>query len=382
MKFISTSILLITILSVVNPISANAVESIRVGAVLSTTGPAGFLGDPELKTMELYIKKINSEGGVLGRNLELVSYDDGSNASKANSFTKRLIYSDKVDFIIGGTTTGSSLSMIPLIEKAGIPFVSLAGAVAIVEPVHKWIFKISHTDRMAAEKVFEDAKKHGITKMALISETSGFGQSGRKEALSAAKKFGIEILVDETYGQKDTDVTPQLMRIKTNPAIQAVLVFGIGQGPTTVTKNYRQLSLKPPIYQSHGVASNEFIRLVGTAGEGVRLPTPALLVVGELSNSDKQKPILAAYKMTYEQQYKEKASTFGGYAYDALMFVVNGIKLANSTDKELVRSAIEKTNGYVSTAGVVHMSATDHLGLDSSAFKMVEIKNGKFQIRK
>lgn len=382
MKITTISTLIVAMLSVVDPISAIAVEPIRVGAILSTTGPAAFLGEPELKTVELYIKKINAEGGVLGRNLELVSYDDGSDAIKANSFTKRLIESDKVDFIVGGTTTGSSLSMMPLIEKAGIPFVSLAGAVAIVEPVHKWIFKISHTDRMAAEKVFEDAKKRGFTKMALISETSGFGQSGRKEALAVAKKFGIEILVDETYGQKDTDVTPQLTRIKTNPSIQAVLVFGIGQGPTTVTKNYRQLGLKPQIYQSHGVASNEFVRLVGSAGEGVRLPTPALLVVGELSSSDKQKPILAAYKMTYEQRYKEEASTFGGYAYDALMFVVNGIKLANSTDKELVRSAIEKTNGYVSTAGVVHMSAKDHLGLDSSAFQMVEIKNGKFQIAK
>ncbi|MEI8171849.1 MAG: ABC transporter substrate-binding protein [Rhodoferax sp.] len=382
MKQATISTLMIAIISMMTPISSHALESIRVGAVLSTTGPAAFLGEPELKTVELYIKKINAEGGVLGRNLELISYDDGSDANKANSFTKRLIESDKVDFIVGGTTTGSSLSMMPLIEKAGIPFVSLAGAVAIVEPVHKWIFKISHTDRMAAEKVFEDAKKRGFTKMALISETSGFGQSGHKEALAAAKKIGIEILVDETYGQKDTDVTPQLTRIKMNPAIQAVLVFGIGQGPTTVTKNYRQLGLKAPIYQSHGVASSEFARLVGAAGEGVRLPSPALLVVGELPNSDKRKPILSAYKAAYEQQYKEDASTFGGYAYDALMFLVNGIKVANSTDKELVRTAIEKTNGYISTAGIVHMSATDHLGLDSSAFQMVEIKNGKFQIAK
>ena len=357
-------------------------EPIRIGSVLSTTGPAAVGGEPQLKTLELYVKKINAEGGVLGRPLELINYDDATDASKANSFVKRLIESDKVDFIIGGTTTGSSLSMMPLIEKAGMPFASLAGAVAVVEPVRKWTFKISHTDRMAAERIFEDARKRGFTKMALICETSGFGQSGHKESLAVAKQYGIDIVADESFGPKDTDVTPQLTHIKSDPAIQAVLVFGVGQGPVTLTKNYRQMGLTLPLYQSHGAATAEFIKLTGAASEGVRLPTPPLLVVCDLPDSDKQKAVLADYKATFEQKYKEDASTFGGYAYDALMFMVNGVKAANSTDKELVRAAIEKTNGYVSTAGIVHMSPTDHLGLDRAAFTLVEIKGGKFQLVK
>ena len=162
-------------------LAAYAADPIKIGSVLSITGPAASLGEPELKTLQLYVDDINKKGGVIGRPLQLVSYDDGSDASKANGFAKRLIDDDKVDIMIGGTTTGSTMSMVPLIEKAKIPFISLAGAVVVVEPVKKWVFKTSHTDRMAAEKVFEDMKKRGITKVALLSETSGFGQSGKKE---------------------------------------------------------------------------------------------------------------------------------------------------------------------------------------------------------
>ena len=168
---------------------ASAAEPIKIGSVLSVTGPAAFLGDPELKTLQLYVEKLNKEGGLLGRPLQLIHYDDGSDANKANSFGKRLIEDDKVDIIVGGTTTGSTMSMVPLVEKAEVPFISLAGAVVIVEPVKKWVFKTPHTDRMAAEKVFEDMKKRGLTKVALLSETSGFGQSGKKETEAMAAKM-------------------------------------------------------------------------------------------------------------------------------------------------------------------------------------------------
>ncbi|MBT9499059.1 MAG: ABC transporter substrate-binding protein, partial [Zoogloea sp.] len=155
-------------------LAAMAADPIKVGSVLSVTGPAAFLGDPELKTLQLYVEDINKKGGVLGRQLQLVHYDDGSDANKANGFAKRLLDDDKVDILIGGTTTGSTMSMVPLAEKSGTPFISLAGAVVIIEPVKKFVFKTPHTDRMAAEKVFEDMKKRGLTKVALFSETSGF----------------------------------------------------------------------------------------------------------------------------------------------------------------------------------------------------------------
>ena len=359
---------------------AIAAEPIKIGSVLSVTGPAAFLGDPELKTLEMYVADINKKGGVLGRQLELVHYDDGSDAGKANSFAKRLIDDDKVDILVGGTTTGSTMSMVPLVEKAGVPFVSLAGAVVIIEPTKKFVFKTPHTDRMAAEKVFEDMKKRGITKVALLSETSGFGQSGKKETEAVAGKYGITLVANETYGPKDTDMSPQLTKIKNTPGVQGVFIFGLGQGPAIATKNYKQLGITLPLYHAHGVASQQFITLAGPAAEGVRLPAAALLVADKLADNDPQKPVVVAYSNTYKEKTKSEVSTFGGHAYDGLMLAVDAIKRAGTTDKAKVRDALEATKGYVGTGGIVNMSATDHMGLDLTAFRMLEIKNGDWTL--
>jgi branched-chain amino acid transport system substrate-binding protein len=364
------------------PAIAQSKDPIRIGAVLSTTGPAGYLGDPQLKTLQTYLAQINQDGGVLGRKLELVHYDDASEAGKANGFAKRLIDDDKVDLLIAGTTTGATMAMAPLVEKAGVPLVSLSGAVVVVEPVKKWIFKTPHTDRMAAEKVFEDMKKRGFTKVGLLSETSGFGQSGAKETRTVAQKYGITLVADETYGPKDTDVTAQLAKIRGVSGIQALFVFGLGQGPAVATKNAAQLSMNLPLYQSHGVASNEFIKLAGKAAEGVRLPSPALLVANALPVNDPQKPLVTSYAATYWKQYKDEPSTFGGYALDALMLSVSAIKTAGGTNKEAVRNALEKTKGFMGTTGQFNLSATDHMGLNLSAFRMVEVKDGSWVLLK
>jgi branched-chain amino acid transport system substrate-binding protein len=366
----------------VSALTAFAADPIKIGSVLSVTGPAAFLGDPELKTLQMYVEDINKKGGVLGRNLELVHYDDGSDASKANGFGKRLIDDDKVDIIVGGTTTGATMSMAPLVEKAGIPFISLAGAVVIVEPVKKWIFKMPHTDRMAAEKVFEDMKKRGLTNVALFSETSGFGQSGKKETEGVAAKYGITLVANETYGPKDTDMSPQLTKIRNTPGVQAVFIFGLGQGPAIATKGYKQLGMTLPLYHAHGVASEEFIKLAGPAAEGVRLPAAALLVASKLPANDPQKPVAEGYSKAFEARWKTDVSSFGGHAYDGLMLAVDAIKRAGSTDKAKVRDAIEATKGFIGTGGKVNMSPTDHMGLDLSAFLMLEIKNGDWTIAK
>ncbi|WP_367141807.1 ABC transporter substrate-binding protein [Rhodoferax sp.] len=361
-------------------LTAFAADPIKIGSVLSVTGPAAFLGDPELKTLQMYVESINSKGGVLGRPLQLVHYDDGSDAGKANGFAKRLINDDKVDVIVGGTTTGATMSMVPLVEKAAIPFISLAGAVVIVEPVKKWVFKTPHTDRMAAEKVFDDLKKRGLTKVALLSETSGFGQSGKKETEAVAAKHGITLVASETYGPKDTDMGPQLTKIRNTAGVQAVFVFGLGQGPAIVTKNYKQLGMTLPLYQSHGVASEEFIKLAGPAAEGVRLPAAALLIADKLAASNPQKPVVTGYKKAFNDKWKSDVSTFGGHAYDGLMLAVDAIQRAGGTDKAKVRDALEATKGFIGTGGVVNMSATDHMGLDLSAFNLLEIKNGDWSL--
>jgi branched-chain amino acid transport system substrate-binding protein len=363
-------------------LSAFAADPIKIGSILSVTGPAAFLGDPELKTLQMVVEDINKKGGVLGRPLELVHYDDGSDAGKANGFAKRLIEDDKVDIIVGGTTTGATMAMVPLVEKASIPFISLAGAVVIIEPIKKWVFKTPHTDRMAAEKVLDDMKKRGLTKVALLSETSGFGQSGKKETEAVAAKYGVTLVANETYGPKDTDISPQLTKIRNTAGVQAVFVFGLGQGPAIVTKNYKQLGITLPLYQSHGVASEEFIKLSGAAAEGVRLPAASLLIADKLAANDPQKPVVVGYTKAFNDKWKTDVSTFGGHAYDGLMIAVDAFKRANSTDKAKVRDAIEATNGFIGTGGKVTMSSTDHMGLDLSAFNLLEIKNGDWSLVK
>ncbi len=379
MRFLSAVLLFAAALV---PGLAAAQQPIRIGSFLSTTGPASFLGDPEIKTLKLYVDKLNAQGGVLGRKLELVVYDDGGDAAKANAFAKRLIESDKVDLIIGGTTTGTTMSAVPVVEAAGIPFISLAGGIVVIEPVRKWVFKTPGTDRQSVERIFGDMKARGFTRVGLLSETSGLGQSSRQEALKLAPKYGLSLVGDETYAQKDTDMTPQLTRLRNAPGVQALLVVGVGQGPAMATRNYDQLAIKLPLYHTHGVAAPDFIELTGKASEGVRMAAPALIVVDDLPASDPQKAVLAAYRKEFKDKWQEEPATFGGYAYDALMIATEVIKRAGGTDREKVRVAIEGTRGYVGTAGVFNLSPEDHMGLEMGSFRRVEIKGGAFRLTK
>ncbi len=353
---------------------------IKIGSVLSVTGPASFLGDPEEKTLKMYVDKINAQGGVLGEKLELVIYDDGGDAKKARTFATRLIEEDEVVAMVGGSTTGTTMAMVPLFEEAEIPFLSLGGAVVIINPVKDFVFKTPHTDRMACEKIFEDMKARGISKIGMISGTGGFGKSMRGQCLDVAGGYGIEVVADETYGPKDSDMTPQLTNIKNADGLQAVVNPGFGQGPAIVTRNYAQLGISLPLYQSHGVASKSFIELAGEAAEGVRLPAAALLVADKLPDSDPQKKVVSDYKAAFEAKWDQPVSSFGGHAYDGLFLLVEAMKRAGSTDGKAVRDELRKTKGFMGTAGLVNMSAEDHLGLDLSAFRMLEIRKGDWAL--
>jgi len=361
-------------------IPAPASAQVKIGAVLSASGPASFLGDPEKKTFDIYVADINAKGGINGQKLQMIVYDDGGDANAARTFATRLIEEDKVVAMIGGTTTGSTMAMIPVFEDAQTPFISLAGAIEIIQPVRKWVFKTPHTDRMACEKIFADLKRRNLTTVALISGTDAFGHSMRDQCIAVAPHAGITIATVENYGPADSDITPQLTKIKTAPGVQAVINTGFGQGPAIVTRNYRQLDIKYPLYQSHGVASKQFIDLAGAAANGVRLPAAALLVADKLPDNDPQKPIVTAYKQTFEVRTGQPVSTFGGHAYDGLMIFAQAAQRAGSFDQAKLRNEIEATKGYIGTGGVVNMSPTDHLGLNLSAFRMLEIKNGDWTV--
>ncbi len=359
-------------------VSVQAADTIKIGSFLAVSGNASILGDPELKTLQMYIEEINAQGGVNGKKLELIHYDSAGKSKEANDFVKKLIKKDNVDIILGGTTSGETLAVIDVIEQEQIPFISFAGAIEIVEPVKKWVFKTPHSDKMAVAKIYEDMKKRGISKVAVITGNSGFDKSGLKQLHALAPSYNITIVADETYDNNDTDMTTQLTKIRSTDA-QAIINFGLGKAPAIVAKNIKQLGIKLPLYESHGVATKDFLTLAGDAAEGIRLPAAALLVADKLPDSDPQKKIVTAYKTKYEAKYGP-VSTFGGHAYDGLFIATEAMKRAKGTDKTKVRDEIENAKGFIGTAGVFNMSPTDHMGLDLSAFKMLEVKNGNWEI--
>lgn len=361
--------------------NAGAAESVKIGAFLAASGPASFLGDPEKKTLELYVETINKKGGVLGRPLQLVTYDTGGDAKQAATFARRLIEDDKVEFLIGGSTTGDTMAAVPLVERAGIPFISLGGASVIVDPVKTWVFKTPHTDRLAVEKVYADLKKRGLSKVGLIAGDGGFDKSCMDNAQDRTllDRWGVSVVGAETYSKDDKDTTPQLVKLKNAPGIQVILFCGFGAPSVIVTKNYRQLGITVPLYHSHGSASKQFIAGAGEAAEGVRLPAAALLVASQLPDGDPQKLPGMAYTKAYTERYHDDVSTFGGHAYDALMLLVGAIERTGSTDPAKVRDALENTKNYIGLDGIYSMSATDHGGLDQASFKMVEVRSGDWK---
>lgn len=372
--------LLMTVPAALLALTGAAQAELVIGASVSATGPAAFLGDPEAKSLEMLVEQANADGGINGEPVRLVLYDDGGDANKARTFATRLIEDDEVHVIIGGTTSGTSMSILSVAEDDEIPFISLAGAIEVIQPVRPYTFKTPHTDRMACEKIFEDMQKRDITRIGMISGTDGFGASMQAQCKDVIGDFGIELVADETYNPDDADMTAQLTKIR-NADVQAVLNPGFGQGPSIVTRNYKQLGIELPLYQSHGVASDGFIELAGKqAAEGVRLPGTALLVADLLADDDPQKDIVIAYKENYEPRYKSSVSTFGGYAHDAFALLSDAVTRAGSTDPEAIRDALEATEGLAGTTGIYTMSPEDHLGLDLSAFRMLEIKDGGWTI--
>ena len=360
---------------------ARAAEPIRIGAFLSASGPGSFLGDPEAKTLKIEVERINREGGLLGRQLQLTLYDTGSDPKQAVSFARKLIDNDKADVLIGGSLTGETMAVLPIVQDAEIPYISLGGAAVIIEPVKKWVFKTPHTDRMAVEKDYIDLKKRGLSKIGIIAGSVGFDESCRKEAKTLAPKHGVAIVDDQTYAPTDTDMTPQLTNLRSHADIQALLDCG-SQAPTAITtRNYQQLGMsKIPLYFSHAVASQEYIDGAGSAANGVRIPAAAVLIAEQLPDSDPQKKVGLDYRKAYEGAYHQPISTFGGHAYDALLLYVTAVKQVGSTDKAKVRDAIENLKNVIGTDGVFNLSPTDHMGLDTSAFHMVEIENGKWKL--
>lgn len=360
--------------------TAFAGEPLRIGALFSVTGPASFLGEPERNTLEMLVKEANAKGGLKGNKIELVIYDTQGDPSKAVQLATKLIKNDKVSVIIGPSTTGETMAVIPVVEKEKIPLISCAAGIKITDPVKRYVFKTPANDHVAAEKIFNFMAAKNQKNVALLTVTDGFGSSGREQLKDMAKKKGISIVADETYGPKDTDMTAQLTKIKGSKA-DAIICWGTNPGPAIVTRNVKQLGIKIPLYQSHGVASKKYIELAGNENaEGVLLPAGKLAVYDKLKPSDPQFKLLKNYDQAYKREFKVEASTFGGYAYDAFLLISKA--LGKGTSAEQLRDGLEDIKKLVSISGIYNMSPAEHNGLDLHAFEMVKIVKGDWSLAK
>jgi branched-chain amino acid transport system substrate-binding protein len=355
-------------------------EPYKIGGIFAVTGPASFLGDPEKKSMEMVVEQINASGGIDGHLLEAVIYDTEADPSKAVMSVNKLINRDNVIAIIGPSTTPATLAVMPVVQRAKIPFISCAAGNKIVQPIDPWIFKTAQSDIQAVATIYNDLKARNVQKIAIISVDNAFGESGKEQLLVQAADFGLTITKSETFGAKDTDMTAQLTKIRQD-APEAIVCWGTNPGPAVLAKNIQQLGLEIPLYQSHGVASPKFIELAGAAAEGIMLPTGKILVADLIPDSDPQKEVLAAYINDYEKKFNSAVSGFGGYAYDGMKILAAALK-GSDGDKEKIRQAIENTQNHVGVSGIFNFSETDHNGLSPDAFVMVKIQDGKWELLK
>ncbi len=352
--------------------------SYKIGGLFSITGPTSFLGDPEKKSMELAVEQINKAGGINGHMLEAVIYDDEGDPSKAVNAASKLIESDKVIAIVGPSLTPTTLAVMPMVQKAQIPFISCAAGNKIVQPVDPWVFKTAQSDILAVAAIYAHLKSQNFKKIGLLTVANAFGESGKEQLVNQAAPFGLTVVKAETFGDKDTDMTAQITKIRQdNP--DAIVCWGTNPGPAVVAKNIQQLGITIPLYQSHGVASPKFIELAGTAAEGIILPTGKILVTSLLPDTDPQKKVLMDYTAAYDAMFKTPVSGFGGYSYDAIQILAKALN-GSDGDKEKIRQGIENLKGHVGISGIFNFSPTEHNGLGSDAFVMVKIKNGKWEL--
>jgi branched-chain amino acid transport system substrate-binding protein len=357
-----------------------AAPPIKIGALFSVSGPASFLGEPERNTAVMMVDEINKAGGIKGQKLELVVYDTQGDATKAVQAVNKLIKDDKVIAIIGPSTTGDSMAVIPVVEKAEIPLISCAAGSKITDPVKKWIFKTAQNDALAVMKIYKNLQKQKISKIAILTVSDGFGSSGREQLKLQAKEYDIDIISDETYGPKDTDMTVQLTKIRQSQA-QAIICWGTNPGPAIVARNAKQLGMKMPLYMSHGVSSKKFIELAGDSAEGIMLPSGKVIVAEQLPSTDPQKKALMNYVNKYRENYKVEGDHFGGHAYDAIMLLKNAMEKGGFSPAA-IRDQLEKTKKFAGIGGTFGFSSKDHAGLTSDAFVLVKVEKGDWKLIK
>ena len=372
-------------LSILLAPSAYAADTIKLGAFFDLSGRAAFIGTPTKLVAEMVVEKINSEGGINGKMIELIIADTEANPAKTASIAKKFIHKDGVVAIIGPTLTDTGMNVKKVVDEGRTPiFMTVGGDPVIMGGKYgpfKYVFKSPQRSSIAVKRLFIYLKDKGLTRVALLSAADGFGKDGEHWMDELAAEYGIEIIARESFGTRDTDMTAQLTKVR-NADPQAVIAWTIGPAGSIIAKNKAQLGIDLPLFQCHGLPDPKYVELAGPASEGDRMPATKLMVADELADSDPQKPVIQEFIKLYREKGYDKQfpiNTHSGYAWDAIMMVAGAIEKVG-TDKEAVRNELENTKNYVGISGTYNITPEDHNGLDVDSMVMVEVKDGKFSL--
>ncbi len=361
--------------------SLSAWADINVGVTLSATGPAASLGIPEKNTVALLPKTMG------GQKVNYIVLDDASDTTGAVTNARKLM-SEKVDIIFGSSTTPASLAMIDAVAEGKTPMISLGASAAIIEPQDakkRWVFKTPQNDIMMALAIAGHMADHGIKTVGFIGFSDAYGEGWYKETVKALDLKKIKLVANERYGRTDTAVTGQVLKLMAAKP-DAVLIAGSGTPAALPEKTLKERGYTGKIYQTHGVANNDFLRVGGKDVEGTLLPAGPVLVADQLPASNPVRKSALEYIHAYEGAYgKGSVSTFGGHVWDAGKVLAAAVPVAlkggqpgTEAFRAALRDAIEQVKDVAGAHGIFNMSPQDHLGLDQRGVVMVKIENGKW----
>lgn len=367
--------------------TASAWADIKVGVVLSATGPAASLGIPEKKTVELFPKEI------AGQKMDYIFMDDGSDPTAAVKATKKLIDDDKVDIVIGSSITPNSLAMIDVVGGGKTPNISLAAGRSIVYPVEgnrQWVFNTPQTTGLMARAVVKNMVQNKFKTVAYIGFSDAYGEDWFKNFAAECKAAGIDVVASERFNRTATSVTGQVLHIMAAKP-QAVLIGASGTPAALPERALKQVGFKGQIYQTHGVGNPDFLRVCGADCNGTILPISPGVVAAQLPADSAIKQSAVKYANAYESAYgKNQLSQFSANAWDAGTLLEHAIPVALKTAqpsdlagfRAALRDALEGLKNIAGADGIYSMSPTDHNGLDDRAVAIVRIENGTWKMVK
>jgi branched-chain amino acid transport system substrate-binding protein len=363
--------------------SIPALAQVKIGLMVSATGPTSAIGIPQKNTGELLPKKI---GDVA---IEYISLEDGGDTSRAVQNIKKLIAENNIDALIGPSTTPNAFAILDVIAEARVPMMATVGTSSVVEPLDakkRWVFKTTQNDDLIAAALLKHMVKHNVKTVAFIGFSDPYGDNWLKVFTALAEKAGVKVVVAERYNRTDQSVTGQTLRmIGAKP--DAMLIAAVG-GPAVLPQaTLRDQGWKGPIYQTHAVATEDFIRLGRDKVEGTILAAGPMLVIDEIPDSNPTKKVAQNYIATYLKQFGSVPATFGANTWDSGLLLERAIpgalkagKPGTEAFRSALRDALEQEREVVGCQGVFNMSPANHNGMDERARVLVTVKDGKFRL--